>query len=184
MLSAVSTSSTDVAPSPCGCRASVVDAALRARRVRVAAAGAADGSPSVADTVGADGSRVIDTIVTAAAAAPASSTLPTTIGMRALRAGALWGRREASRARSSNVAGTGGTRSASSSVLRMPSRGAVRARGEMRVDSRAFGRREACAAMSVENRCDVVAAHVHFTNARVGVLPSAASNLPRRTRAR
>ena len=50
-----------------------------------------------------------------AAAAPASSAVPMITGKRALRDGALWGRREASRARSSKAAGIGGTRSASRS---------------------------------------------------------------------
>ena len=94
-------------------------------------------------------------------AAPASSTLPTIRPACAPCAPrALWGRREASRARSSNVAGIARHAQREQLGLRMPGRRAVRACGEMRVDSRAFGRREARAAVSVENRCDVVAAHV------------------------
>ena len=116
MLSAVSTSSTDVTPSPVRRRGSLVGLRYGARASRRArqARPTARRPPTIrsAPTARASSTRSSRRRLRA----PANSTLPMTMGMRALRGSALWGAREASRARSGNVAGIGGTRSASSSV--------------------------------------------------------------------
>ena len=156
MLSAVSTSSTDVVMSR---GSSTLEASAGATTSTAASAACADGSPSVEGRVPADGERVNDTIVTLANAAPASSVMPMAIGRHARRGCATGGTRAASNARSSNVAGIGGTRRAKQLRVRVPSRVAVFAGRQMLVDGRAFGCREARAAIRIEDGGHVVAVH-------------------------